>query len=114
MPFGLARFFCARAMARAGHRIAHAGATGYHPSVFFVRLGIGSAAWCMRIRQFGITERPLSADAAIRAAGIRTEHADPMDDLIVGAARASGTTLLTVDNLLPRWRSAPLRQDASL
>lgn len=79
-----------------------------------IRLGIEFAAWRLQVRQYGISELPLSADAAIRAADVQTEHGDPMDYLIVGAALASGTTLLTADGVLLRWRGPLLRQDASL
>jgi PIN domain nuclease of toxin-antitoxin system len=61
----------------------------------------------------GITELPLTGDAAILAVGLASLHSDPADRFIAATAIAHNATLMTADAALLRWPHSLLRQNAA-
>ena len=60
----------------------------------------------------GVRDIPLSAEIAMRAAGLRNLSADPIDRIIVATALVEDAVLLTADGSLLDWPGGLRRQDA--
>lgn len=61
----------------------------------------------------GITDIPVSASIAIRAAGLRVNK-DPIDAIIVATAITHDLTLITADAAILGWKGRLKRLDASV
>ena len=68
--------------------------------------------WQLKLLTLGVREIPLSAEIAIRAAGLDDLHRDPIDRIIVATALAEDAVLLTADGPLLAWSGRMRRQDA--
>ena len=68
--------------------------------------------WRQRITRLGLAEIPVSAEVAMRAAGLDNLTGDPIDRLIVATALVEDAILLTADGSLLAWPGGMRRQDA--
>jgi PIN domain nuclease of toxin-antitoxin system len=67
----------------------------------------------LMILSTGVRELPLTGDIALLAAELDYLHRDPADRFILATAISHGTTLMTADKALLRWRHPLNRQDAA-
>ncbi len=70
-------------------------------------------SWRAQLRQAGLVEIAVTGDIGLRAAELRSFHADPADRIIVASALREGATLCTADRRILDWHGHLKRHDAS-
>jgi PIN domain nuclease of toxin-antitoxin system len=102
--------------ALAAHEIAISTVVFYELGLLLQRQRIGGppdlGQWRRRMLDLGLREIPVSAEIAMRAAGLGNLTGDPVDRLIVATALVGDAVLLTADDSLLAWPGGVHRQDA--
>ena len=66
-----------------------------------LQLGMDAGEWIARaLREFTVTEAPLTIDVALAVPAVRLPHRDPADSFLVATAKVFNLTLVTADSRL--------------